>query len=378
MKSFASDYKVLVVDDIPTNVMLVQAILKKEGYSIITADNGAKALGIAQDQHPNIILLDIMMPEMDGYEVLQRLKSNPETNDIPVIIMSALNDMPSIVKGYQLGATEYVTKPFQREELVKRIAHRFELYSIERIKEELESTIEARDSLFSIISHDLRSPLGSLKMLNNSVLRLIDKEKVGNDAYEMLLMMNKTSEDTFQLLDNLTKWNKYSQNKSQLYKQKTDINGLIESIITLFLPIAELKNVTIESKGLEGVLMGEVDVDKVKTIVRNLLSNAVKFSYEGGKVIISTRTEDNFMYFNIQDSGKGIKEEDKEKLLNQSHFSTYGTNNEHGSGLGLMLCKAFVELHGGKFWFKSEEEKGSTFHFSIKIKDRKDDEEDEE
>ena len=104
MENLASQYTVLVVDDVPTNVMLVQAILKKEGYTLLTTDSGAKALRIAQERHPNLILLDIMMPEMDGYEVLQHLKSNPETNNIPVIIMSALSDMQSIVKGYQLGA----------------------------------------------------------------------------------------------------------------------------------------------------------------------------------------------------------------------------------------------------------------------------------
>ena len=114
MDKLASEYKVLIVDDVPTNVMLVQAILKKEGYTLLTCDSGTKVLRIANEKHPNLILLDIMMPEMDGYEVLQHLKSNPETTDIPVIIMSALSDMQSIVKGYQLGATEYVTKPFQR------------------------------------------------------------------------------------------------------------------------------------------------------------------------------------------------------------------------------------------------------------------------
>ena len=370
MKNFVSEYTILIVDDVPTNVMLVQAILKKEGYSLLTAENGAKALQIAQDKHPNLILLDIMMPEMDGYEVLQRLKSNPDTNDIPVIIMSALNDMPSIVKGYQLGATEYVTKPFQRDELIKRIYHRFELYSIERIKRELEAAIESRDMLYGLISHDLRTPLGSMKMMNNSVLKLIDKEKVGGDVYEMLLLMNKTSEETFQLLDNLTKWSKFSQNKSRLHKQKTDINGLIESIITLYNPIAELKHVTISAPDINVPLAGLVDVDMLKTVVRNLLSNAIKFSFEGGVVTISTRTEDNNMFFSIKDAGKGIKEEDKEKLLSRDYFSTFGTNNEHGSGLGLMICKAFVEMHGGRFGFKSDEGKGTTFSFSLKIREQ--------
>ena len=168
--------------------MLVQAILKKEGYTLLTTDSGAKALRIAQERHPNLILLDIMMPEMDGYEVLQHLKSNPETNNIPVIIMSALSDMQSIVKGYQLGATEYVTKPFQREELVKRVAHRYELFSIKRIKQELENTIESRDTLYSVIAHDLRSPLGSLKMMNNAILMMVDKNQVSDEVYELSLI----------------------------------------------------------------------------------------------------------------------------------------------------------------------------------------------
>ena len=134
----SNEYKILVVDDVPTNIMLVQAILRKEGYTLFTTDNGLKALQLVQTVKPNLILLDIMMPVMDGYEVLEKLKSDPETRDIPVIIMSALSDMPSIVKGYQLGAIEYVTKPFQREELIKRIALRHELFNIKRIKKELE------------------------------------------------------------------------------------------------------------------------------------------------------------------------------------------------------------------------------------------------
>jgi two-component system sensor histidine kinase/response regulator len=367
MKNFASEYTILIVDDVQTNVMLVQAILKKEGYSLLTAENGAKALQIAQEKHPNLMLLDIMMPEMDGYEVLQRLKSNPETNNIPVIIMSALNDMPSIVKGYQLGATEYITKPFQRDELLKRIYHRFELYSIERIKEELEAAIESRDMLYGLISHDLRAPLGSMKMMNNSVLKLVDRNKVGEDVYEMLLLMDKTSEEAFQLLDNLTKWSKFSRNKLQPHKQRTDINGLIESIITLYEPIAELKHVIVFAPDVKEPLIGFVDVDMIKTVVRNLLSNAIKFSFEGGTVTITTYIDENNLFFCIKDTGKGIKESDKEKLLNKDYFSTFGTNNEHGSGLGLMICKAFVEMHGGNFGFKSEEGRGTTFFFFIKM-----------
>lgn len=300
MDKLASEYKVLIVDDVPTNVMLVQAILKKEGYTLLTCDSGTKALRIANEKHPNLILLDIMMPEMDGYEVLQHLKSNPETTDIPVIIMSALSDMQSIVKGYQLGATEYVTKPFQREELVKRVAHRYELYSIKRIKAELENTIESRDTLYSVIAHDLRSPLGSLKMMNNAILMMVDKERVGDEGYEMIQMMNKTSEEIFLLLDNLLKWAKNRLNKQHVYKQQTDINSIIDSTAEMYVPMAAQKGVKIILENLDKELVGLVDIDMLKTIIRNLISNAMKFSFEGGTITLSSRSEGDFVTVSVK------------------------------------------------------------------------------
>ena len=367
MDNLASEYTVLIVDDVPTNVMLVQAILKKEGYTLLTCDSGAKALRIAHDRPPNLILLDIMMPEMDGYEVLQHLKSAPDTNDIPVIIMSALSDMQSIVKGYQLGATEYVTKPFQREELVKRVAHRYELFSIKRIKQELENTIESRDTLYSVIAHDLRSPLGSLKMMNNAILMMVDKSQVSPEVFEMLQMMNKTSEEIFLLLDNLLKWAKNRLKKQNIYKQEADINSLVSSTAEIYIPMATQKGVSLQLINVDKELVGSVDIDMIKTVVRNLISNAIKFSFEGGTIEVSTSIEGNNVIVSVKDSGKGIKKEDQEKLLKaNTHFTSYGTNNEKGSGLGLMLCKDFVELHDGKLWFESEEGKGSTFLFSLK------------
>lgn len=368
MDNLAAEYTVLIVDDVPTNVMLVQAILKKEGYTLLTCDSGAKALRLAHDRHPNLILLDIMMPEMDGYEVLQHLKSDPDTNHIPVIIMSALSDMQSIVKGYQLGATEYVTKPFQREELVKRVAHRYELFSIKRIKRELENTIESRDTLYSVIAHDLRSPLGSLKMMNNAILMMVDKNQVSPEVYEMLHMMNKTSEEIFLLLDNLLKWAKNRLKKQHVYKQETDINSVISSTAEIYFPMAAQKGVTIHLVDMDKELTGSIDIDMIKTVIRNLLSNAIKFSFEGGTITVSSKIDGDYVIVSIQDTGKGVKKEDQEKLLKaNTHFTSYGTNNEKGSGLGLMLCKDFVEQHDGKLWFESEEGKGSTFFASLKV-----------
>ena len=275
--------------------------------------------------------------------------------------------MQSIVKGYQLGATEYVTKPFQREELVKRVAHRFELFSIKRIKQELENTIESRDTLYSVIAHDLRSPLGSLKMMNNAILMMVDKDQVSPEVFEMLQMMNKTSEEIFLLLDNLLKWAKNRLKKQNVYKQETDINSLVSSTAEIYIPMATQKGLTIQLQDMDKELSGFVDIDMIKTVIRNLISNAIKFSFEGGTITIGSKIEGDHVVISVKDSGKGIKKEDQEKLLKQNtHFTSYGTNNEKGSGLGLMLCKDFVEQHDGKLWFESEEGKGSTFFASLK------------
>ena len=274
--------------------------------------------------------------------------------------------MQSIVKGYQLGATEYVTKPFQREELVKRVAHRFELFSIKQIKQELENTIESRDTLYSVIDHDLRSPLGSLKMMNNAILMMVDKDQVSPEVFEMLQMMNKTSEEIFLLLDNLLKWAKNRLKKQNVYKQETDINSLVSSTAEIYIPMATQKGLTIQLQNMDKELSGFVDIDMIKTVIRNLISNAIKFSFEGGTISIASKIEGDFVVISVKDSGKGIKKEDQDKLLKQNtHFTSYGTNNEKGSGLGLMLCKDFVEQHDGDLWFESEEGKGSTFFVSL-------------
>lgn len=369
IENSASKYTVLIVDDVPTNIMLVQAILKREGYNLITTDNGITALKIIKEKTPNLILLDIMMPEMDGYEVLKQLKEDQQTKDIPVIIMSALNDMHSIVKGYQLGAVEYVTKPFQREELIKRVAHRYELFSINNIKQELEATIEARDALYSVIAHDLRSPLGSLKMMNSAILMMVDKNQVSAEVMEMLHMMNKTSEEVFSLLDNLLKWSKNRLNRTTPQIQTLNLNEIITETCTMFSPMGNLKKINIKEVLPSEKLICDSDSEMIKTIIRNLLSNAIKYTFEGGEIIVSLSYDSDIARIEVKDNGTGIKKEDQEKIIksNVNNFTTYGTNNEKGAGFGLSICRDFAQMLGGKLWFESEEGKGTSFYFSLKL-----------
>jgi len=202
--------------------------------------------------------------------------------------------------------------------------------------------------------------------MNNAILMMVDEQQVGKDVFEMLQMMNKTSEEIFLLLDNLLKWAKNRLDKQIVFKQITDVNGIIDSTAQIYLPVAEQKGITLEIKNMDKELQGFVDIDMLKTVIRNLVSNALKFSYNGGIVTVDTQTKENEIVVSVKDTGKGMTNEEIDKLMNQNvNFTTYGTNNEKGSGLGLMLCKDFIKLHNGELRVESEPDKGSTFSFTL-------------
>lgn len=364
-----ADYKILVVDDVLSNVMLLKALLKTEKYQVIVANDGLQALEQIADEHPDLVLLDVMMPGLNGFEVSERLQASQEYNDIPIIFLTALNSHDDIVKGFELGANDFITKPFNKNELKIRIKHQISLIAAKQIilrqTDELRSIISGRDKLYSVIAHDLRGPFGSIKMMLNLVLNNIDEKLIEQGIMDMLRLANQTTEEVFTLLDNLLKWTKSQLGRLNVVYQTIDIEDVVADGIEVFLTMAELKSIKIISHTVP--CMVSIDNDMIKTVMRNLLSNAIKFSNSGGQIIISINVDDpDFVRLDIKDYGCGIKESNKAKLLNvETHYSTFGTKNEDGSGLGLLLCADFVKKHGGKLWFDSVEGEGSTFSFTI-------------
>lgn len=367
-----SEYKILIVDDVMSNVLLLKVLLTNEKFNIVTASNGNQALDQVKKENPDLILLDVMMPDMSGFEVSQKLKADPEATHIPIIFLTALNSTADIVKGFQVGGNDFISKPFNKEELIIRVSHQISLVAAKRIieakTEELKKTIIGRDKLYSVIAHDLRSPMGSIKMVLNMLILSLPKEKIGEDMYELLTMANQTTEDVFSLLDNLLKWTKSQIGKLKVVYQDIDMVEVVEGVGEIFAMVAGLKNIRlrIESPECQAV---HADIDMIKTVIRNLISNAIKFSNEGSEVLIKVEESDGMSVVSVKDSGCGIDEESQKKLLHtDTHFSTFGTNNEEGSGLGLLLCQDFVVKNGGKLWFTSVKDEGSTFYFSIPLK----------
>ena len=403
MKNIAinpEDYTILAVDDIATNIMLLKAVLSRAKYKIVTASGGNEALEKAATELPDLILLDIMMPDMDGYEVIKHLKADPALQDIPVIFLTALHNPEDIVKGFKLGASDYVSKPFNHEELITRVSHHIYLAAAQRTimqqRDELQATVDARDKMYSVIAHDLRSPIGTLKMVFNMLsinltqqqigednmemitmgnnitestfmllMAQLPPEKIGPEMYDMLSMANHTAEETFSLLDNLLKWTKSQIGRMNTVFQEVDISEVVVFASKMSDLVAQVKNIAVEYD-IPGPITVPCDVDMVKTIMRNLMSNAIKYSNEGGRIVISVRETPTHAVISVRDFGTGISEENLPKLLNpEIHHTTYGTKNEEGSGLGLQLVQDLTRRNGGELTIESTLGEGSTFTFTI-------------
>ena len=365
-----SDYSVLIIDDVDANVLLLKLLISKAGYKILTATNGQEAIKLVEENNPDLILLDIMMPIMDGHEVAKKLKEMPDKANIPIIFLSALSSTEEIVKGFKLGAADYITKPFNKEELLTRINHQVDLIhakkTIVQQTIELKKTIQGRDKLYSVIAHDLRSPIASIRMVMEVLINGIPKEALEPEMYDLLIMANRLTDDSFNLLDNLLKWTKSQTGRlNTVFQDDVHIMDLITGVVDVMRGVAKLKNITINLHGTTA-RTARLDIDMIKAALRNIMSNAIKFSYDNSTVDVSVKEEEARVVIEVKDQGAGINPE-KQKLLfkTDTHFTSFGTGNEEGSGLGLLLCNEFVKRNGGTLWFTSEEGKGSVFSFDI-------------
>lgn len=384
-----SEYKILITDDVISNVLLLKILLQTEKYKVITANSGPACIESAKRDRPDLILLDVMMPGMDGWETCIRLKQDPETAEIPVFFLTALTSSNDIVHGFEVGASDYVTKPINKQELLSRVAHEIQLVYARRMlaqkNAELQHTIAGRDKMYSVIAHDLRSPLGTVKMVLEMLGMTLPGELIGEDNAQLLSEVTKQTDELFSLLDNLLKWTKSQTGRLQVVYQNRFTNEFIPSIVELFDKVASVKGITLQFMQDESEnICVHADIDMIKTVVRNFISNAIKFSTEGHTIDLYVKkytgplpyqedadaTPRTYAKIAVRDHGCGISEENQKKLFHkETHYTTYGTANEEGSGLGLMLCKDFAVKNGGDVMLESTLGEGSTFSILVPIAD---------
>ena len=367
-----SDYKILVVDDVKTNVLLLQTMMKRANYEVVIAYSGQEAIEKVKTEAPDLILLDVMMPDMNGFEVSKVLKADATSREMPIIFVTALSDSKNVVEGFEHGGNDYVTKPFNMAEIMTRIRHQLALVASRRIilrqNEALQRAIHDRDELYSVIAHDLRSPLGSMKMSLDMLVGCVSSEQVGDDMYELLASTNRTADELFSLLDNLLKWTKTNLGRLNVVKQHFDFSEMVTGVIENMEPLAQMSNIELRlNDTTQGHACVYADNDMLKTIVRNLITNAIKFSHEKSFITVSITIDGEMVVCVVKDTGIGLSQERLEALRQGVQFTSSGLRKEQGSGLGLQLCRNFVEMNGGKMWIESELGKGSAFYFSIPL-----------
>ena len=267
------------------------------------------------------------MPDISGFDTAVILKKDPETLDIPIIFLTALNNPSDLVHGFQVGANDFLTKPFNKEELVMRVMHQIQLVAAKRIivkqNEELRRTINNRDKMYSVIAHDLRSPMASIRMVLNLAVNVVSPETVGEEIFSLLDKANRESEETHDLLDNLLKWTKSQTGRLNVVYQDIDLDDVVPGVVDIFKMIAEMKKIPLQYIPAEEKLTVRADNDMIKTVIRNFLSNAIKFTPEGKGIDVYYKRDGDFARICVRDHGVGIAADRVDTIFHKGETTWY-------------------------------------------------------
>jgi signal transduction histidine kinase len=362
----------MVVDDSPANLKLLGGLFRENGYHVRPFTQGALALRAAENEAPDLFLLDINMPEIDGYELCRRLKASPALKDIPVIFLSTLQDLGDKVKAFECGAVDYVTKqPFHFEEILARVGTHLRLRELQRALEqrntELRNNIEQlkrleemKESLTHMIVHDMRSPLTVVMMAIDMLKR--EGTSVPPEDQSNMVAAYKAASTVVDMTNLLLDISRLESGKMPIDKQVQEISllarGCIDSLSILLRPF----DAGIEK--VDDLYLANCDCGIIRRVINNLLGNAAKFTPPEGHITISLTREPGFIRVTVQDSGPGIPEEEQSLVFEKFGQGATGKKAQ-GTGLGLTFCKLAVEAHGGRIGVHSSPGKGAAFWFTL-------------
>lgn len=356
---------VLVVDDTAANLEMLGAMLRVKNIQILASLTGKQALTIAEAKKPDIILLDIQMPEMDGYEVCTALKANPITRDIPVIFLTAKSETTDIIKGFDLGAVDYITKPFKPPELFARLQTHFELKMLQdRMVEQNRQLVELnklKNEFLGVAVHDLKNPLAGISGIAEFLRTSpeIDRDTTDQCLDTIIAQSNKM----FAIIKNLLNINALERGKIQLTIQVLNISALVQATVESYGLRAEGKSLTITIYSDDSVFALADEIATIQ-ILDNLVSNAIKFSPQGKRIDITIfeEPETRMARVEVKDEGPGISDVEQKQLFQSfSKLSAQPTAGESSTGLGLSIVKRMVEEMNGKVWCESSPGHGATF-----------------
>jgi len=355
---------ILAVDDISKNLQVVGTLLRREGYRIVPATSGAQALERVRAETPDLILLDLMMPDMDGLEVCRRLKADALTRPIPVIFLTASNEMEHLVQGFEVGALDYVTKPFNPPELLARVRTHLELKNardtIVRYGQELSRLNEEKNEFMGIAAHDLRSPLGTIQGFSD--LLLDDPELAREEREDFTRRISDTAKRMSEMVQNLLDANRIERGEMKLNLAPTELSAPLSGVVEAYRPRAAAKQQSVHLLNETPPVTVLVDPSVLVQVLENLVSNAVKYSPPGKNIFVRLKKLPDAVRCEVQDEGPGLSAEDQKKLFGKfARLSAKPTGGEHATGLGLSIVKKMVEAMNGRVWCESEPGRGALF-----------------
>lgn len=352
---------IMVVDDQPQNLKLVRELLTiAMRYKVIEAQSGEQALTLLSQTTPDLVLLDVMMPELDGVATCKRIKENPVLADIPIIFLSAADDKNLIVQALESGGVDYVTKPFSRAELLTRVRTHLALKSA---RDSLKSLAEDKDELLGILTHDLKNHLGGMQMSAQLMHDRLTRQPVDakiNQLVDNILL------DTAQMLAFVKEFlaNSMAERTLQFTSEPVNLAQAAAQTIRQYQVTAERKEIQFVSElDIHPSCMVSADPTAVKQILDNLISNAIKFSYPQKSIHITVKPlNGDFVECSISDQGPGFTPEDKSQMFRRyARLSARPTAGEPSTGLGLSIVKRLIEAMNGRLLLDSLPGEGATF-----------------
>ena len=342
---------ILIVDDTPANLLLLVRMLTERGYHARPVLSGKLALEAARAEPPDLILLDITMPEMNGYEVCERLKADAALKEIPVIFISALNETVDKVKAFRVGAVDYVTKPFQFDEVYARVQTHLQLRRLEKL----------RDDLTHMVIHDLTSPL-SVIFYCLDMMKYDEAENLSASTEKFVALARHSAEELNNMIRSILDVNKMGAGEMKLRHEPCELDSLIRGVLATPQPLPENRTVTFDIP--EASLTVAADFGLIRRVLQNLLSNALRYTPAGGNVRIVVAPSSSEIRITIADAGPGIAPENHQRIF-EKFGQVEDQNHRLGTGLGLTFCKLAVEAHGGRIGVESEVGQGCTFWFAL-------------
>jgi len=350
---------ILVVDDEPKNIQVVGSLLLREGYEVIAARGGEEGIAKALETQPDLILLDVMMPGISGVEVAFRLKDHPEWNHAPIVFLSAATDKTFVIEGLGAGAVDYVTKPFNGPELLRRIELHVRLYRTQR---KLEEAMAEKNRLVEVLAHDLKNPLGTVRFS----ARLLKEREAGSRTSELVDIIDDAAERALGIVEALLdeRGLEYAREKMQI--EWLSLDEVVVAVIDAFSERAADKEIAIEWSSPAKPVFVRVDRDALFRVLENLLSNALKFSPAGARVTLEVDREDGLGVFRIEDEGPGIPASEIGGLFQRyARLSPKPTGGESSTGLGLSIVKELTEAMDGTVEYRPASSGGAEFRLML-------------